>query len=149
MTVTVALPDAEPDAAVIDAVPGPSALTIPALLTVATDELDDDQMKLVVTLVPEEFRAVALKLCVEPTVMFAEDGETVIVTELVPPVEPPVEPPEVPVCEPELVPGSPMPPMRPFTLVSPQARAASRVVPARRVRGMCRIPRCAANSLPE
>jgi hypothetical protein len=132
------LPDALPEDAVMIAVPAPTALTRPVPPTVATDEFEDDQVKVAVTTVPEASRALALKFWVVPTAAFVDDGETTMLDTVVAPPVPvpvpvPVVPP-VPVAPVPVLPGPVMPPKRPMR-VSPQASAATVVAISNRIGG--------------
>lgn len=112
-TVIVAFAETLPARAVIVVVPAPTAVALPAPSTVATPLLDDDQETLAATVLPAEFAAVALNVCVAPIPRLAEDGETDRVATAVESVPDPVPVPLVPVPVPVIDPNSP-------TLVSPQ-----------------------------
>jgi len=78
VTVTVVVSEAVPVVAVIVVVPEPTAVTMPLLLTVATDVLDEVQVTCVdmSRLVPSEYEAVAVNCWVLPAGTLGRSGVT-------------------------------------------------------------------------
>jgi len=77
----VVLPMMADKVAAIVAVPVPTAVTSPVLLTVATVALDDVQVtsKVMTEVVPSEYMPVAVKCLVAPTTRFESAGVTEMV----------------------------------------------------------------------
>src|SRR3954452_20820927 len=84
LTVSVAVPDLPPPVAVMVVVPAATPVAMPALVIVAAAVLDDCQENVVATSVcPCAFLAVAVNVCVAPTVTLGLEGDRVTVATLV------------------------------------------------------------------
>jgi len=130
LTVTIDVPEVVPAAALITTVPAPTAVTIPVPLTFATELLDDDQVTVAGTLVPAEFRGAAENVCAVPTIIVADDGDTVTdATALLVVPPPPVVPPPLP----PLLVVSVVPPMLPI-VSAPVSHAPRVTAPTMRMR---------------